>query len=122
MTLIQDVAAYLASEGHGTVGRDIFVGTLPTKPIDAVAVLLSGGPADGGDPIRRPMFQILIRNRSEQQITLKGEQLYLALKNKWNVLTEHNGRIQATNEPGPIGKDPGDVPVMSLNFEMSLTP
>ncbi len=61
--LVDDVAAYLASQGFGTVGTDIFKGEYPESP-NALIWLHHGG---GEHPRRawageRPTLQIVVRD------------------------------------------------------------
>lgn len=119
---IEAVVKYLEGQAVGTKGIDLFAGGLPPKPTDAVAVMGSGGVASGGDPIRRPSFQVVVRGEDRQMVLGKGRDVYEALKNAWNVLEGYRGRIEATNEPGAIGLDSAENYQQFLNFKTSITP
>lgn len=122
MELVQDVVTYLVTEGVGTSGTDLFVQGLPAKPVNCSAVLTSGGLVDAANPITRPTFQILTRNKSKQTGLIKSREIYTILQNKWNVLSERLGRIEAQGMPGIFFKDDSDNFVYSLNFMLILAP
>ena len=119
--LIDDVAAYLQAQSVGTVGTDIFKGTLPDSPDNCVAVYETGGPAPQKYlPINKPTFQILVRNKSYALGRDKLEAVRTALHRKSN-LSLVSGQtfayyILANSEGGHIGRDEAGRDEFSINF------
>jgi len=65
MSLIDDVAAYLATKSVGTVGTDLFKGFLPDTPANCVAIFeYAGFPPEIPNQIYYPGLQVRVRNTS----------------------------------------------------------
>lgn len=66
--LLPELGAFLSTQGIGTLGTDIFLGTLPAEPDNCVALRDYGGLAPehdlGTDHLRYefPRVQVLVRN------------------------------------------------------------
>ena len=70
MSTGDDIITYLASQGRGVIGTDIFLGFMPNQT-NSIVVYESGGPSpylDMGESsanyLIRPSFQIMVRNSS----------------------------------------------------------
>jgi len=69
MASLDELGVYLAAQGVGTVGTDLFLGGLPDAPPACVAVLETGGMASAkamraapGSPVaEQPGFQVIAR-------------------------------------------------------------
>ena len=68
--VLDEIGAYLAANGIGTVGTDLFLGFLPDTPDAAVAIYETGGMepyramrSSAGQPVaERPSIQVVCRN------------------------------------------------------------
>ena len=62
MTAEKDIADYLVTLGYGTVGTDIFHGSLPPTPDDVICVIQAGGQKpDPIEDVESPAIQIIVR-------------------------------------------------------------
>lgn len=122
MGLEEDIAASLATQGIGTVGTDIFTGTLPSSPQNCVAVIPTGGIRLREDlnAIKRPSFQVVARNARWNLGMDKAELIFTALDRKWNLMPSAKGQIVADHEPGVFFRDNNNLQVFSLNFSTIL--
>jgi hypothetical protein len=64
--MIDDIATYLAGQGIGTVGTNLFKGMLPASPDNCVALFEYGGerPDLVGTYVERPKLNVRVRNTS----------------------------------------------------------
>lgn len=91
MSLALDIITYLAQQGHGTYGTDLFRGGLPADPTAAVAVIPTVGLADdyiqeSSDPAyQNPRFQVLVRAATYDAAEVKAEAVYAALARVTNT-------------------------------------
>lgn len=86
--MLEDVLTLLSAAGVGTKGVDLFAGTLPEVPVNAVGVKQYGG----GNPthtmggslappaVERPRFQIVARNSSQSLAWVKARAVRNALR------------------------------------------
>ena len=119
--LVTTVTAYLALQGVGTVGTDLFNQVLPEDPVLGTVVVLTGGISIPSDPTRRPGFQVLHRNPSVEAGLSKSTQINRLLDNQWNVLSGFPGRITATSEAGAYFKDESGNSLFPLNYVLVST-
>lgn len=131
MDFLNEIADYLDSEGVGTVGTDLFVGSLPPDPDDCVAVLgLTSNPIgvqrDVAD-LQFPRFQVITRNTDYEGASaalqaVRGALhgiLSLNLPVGVNITTQQYIRLlrcHADQEGGPIGSDDQGRYEFSINF------
>lgn len=122
MELVEDIAQYLAAQGVGVVGADIFLKRMPATPISCVSIYDSGGLVERGNPLNRPTFQVLIRGTDHLVLLPKVRSVYSLLHNQWNVLAERYGRILAEALPGAYYLDEADYAIYPLNFYLVQPP
>lgn len=88
--LLEDVVAVLVAGGMGTAGTDVVAGSLPEEPLEAIAVRQYGGSqavstlGEGhlADPkVRKPRFQVAVRNPNQLLAWQKAEQCRALLEN-----------------------------------------
>lgn len=123
-----DIADYLADEGVGTVGEDIFVGKCPPEPDDCIAII--PGSAGTSQPSMYipdfiyPRFQIYIRASNFSAGADKLAEVRAALHVKIGLmLNNHRAlRIHAQQEGGPIGDDGQGRSEFSINFFAQAQP
>ena len=116
---LTSVASYVAKNGFGTPGTDLFIGVMPDAPRACTVLMGVGGPVFRGDPVRRPMLRVLRRVPPDQAsagMTYIGS-LHELFNNQWNRLDTANlGRFIAVNEPGLFTQDENNDIVYSLNY------
>lgn len=121
MPLLEDVGAYLAAQGLGTVGTDIYLGVMSDAPDTAVALYEEGGQAPeplwGGE---RP--GLLIRTRSTTR-PLARAKAYQAYKLLYNVTNATMGatvyhRVDARSGVVQLGRDLKGRYLYSVGFDV----
>lgn len=121
--IIDDVANYLASNGIGTLGVNIFEGFLPQGVDQAVAVIKTGGDRPNIDlPVEHPSFQILIRNIEYDTGEAVFNKIRDLLHNQYNMQFQNGSSIyfyycRLRADGGFIGKDAKGRDSWSMNFE-----
>lgn len=121
MHLIDQIADYLANQGLGAVGTDIFTSYLPQTPDNAIAVLDTGGFEPSIDiPTKEPTFQVLIRNTnySNGKDDLDSVRSALHQKRGFEVYSGETYFyfIYAISEGGHLGRDENGRDTFSINF------
>lgn len=109
---LDETADYLATQGIGTVGTDIFVGDVPPDPNNLVSLFGITGSNLNRDSrqvgtLHFPRFQVFVRNTDYANASAKLEAVRTALHAKYGIALP-NWRIMALHadqEGGPIGKD-----------------
>lgn len=120
--LVEDVGSYLQSTGIGTVGKNIFVGTMPDTPTNCLAIYSTGGPMpENNAPMLLPSFQILIRKEKGNLAVAAqlADYVFSLLDGKWSVSNRIKGRVQSSSLPGANYRDASGNWVFSLNFQMT---
>lgn len=122
LTLLNEVATYLQSVAIGVRGKTLFVGQIPNSPIGVTVVVGGVGlrdPLETG--LRKPSFQVIVRDVVYQSAQDRSDLVRRALDNKWNVLGSIKGRVLAETE-GPIAfRDQNNHPSFSHNFALTTT-
>lgn len=122
MTLIEQVATYLQTNGVGTLASNLFISYLPDSIDTCVAVLDTGGMTpDIYLPTKEPTFQVLIRATTYDAGKTKLETIRSLLHNRYNNYLV-NGEtyvysIQALSEGGHIGQNERGQDEFSINFK-----
>lgn len=109
--LISEIAEYLEDQGHGTVGKDIYLGKFNDTRDNQVMVRDTGGlEPDAHLPLYQRTVQIMIRNKSYTT----GETLARAIRDDlhnrfWTDVvtggTNFQLRSSALQEPASLGQD-----------------
>lgn len=85
MTFIgNDIAAYLAAQGYGTIGTDIFLDELQDLPADQIAVFTGGGVAPdeiqgSPDAVDYPNLDVQVRSISKATARTDAEAIRILL-------------------------------------------
>lgn len=122
MSLISEVATYLAAEGLGTEGTDIFHSYLPDSVDSCIGIFDTGGmQPDHYLPTKEPTFQILVRAKTYAAGKIVLDNVRTALHQKSNVNLVSGGQyfyfIFALSEGGHIGRNPRGQDEFSMNFQ-----
>lgn len=125
-TILESVGDYLVTNSQGTLGTNIFLGTLPETPDACVAVYENAGssPAftmgSGGIVIDYPMLQIVCRAGREDYPTARDKaetiRTLLASVLETTISGVHIMRIEPMGSVNLLGVDPQYRPLISVNF------
>jgi len=123
-TLLYEAGLYLAANGIGTLGSDIFLNQLPNSPANCVALFAEGGesPSHGLNPMELPTLQVLIRDEIDISGLRKTILVFKLLHDQWNVLPSIRGRVLADAKPGAKFLSDSGLPTFPLNFTWTLSP
>jgi hypothetical protein len=114
------IADKLEDAGVGTVGTNIFIGTLPDENNNCLAVIDTGGMESDHDvPIAEFTFQVLIRNSVYSDGRDLIDDVYNALNQVANVTLDSTYvyTIIAVNPGAHIGRDDAGRDMFSINFK-----
>lgn len=125
MSVVSDVATYLAANGVGTLGTDLFFSYYPDTESALVSVLDTGGPQpEPYVPIYMPTFQIFIRSTSYALGKAKLETVRDLLHRQFNDRLVENGTyfyyIVAQSNGGHIGRNEAGKDEFSINFACKI--
>ena len=133
-TILESVGDYLqntagafgAHASQGTLGTNLFLGTLPETPDDCVAIYENAGSSPsftmgtGGIVIDYPMLQIITRAGREDYPTARDKaeniRVLLASVLEKTVSGIHIMRIEPMGSVNLLGVDPQYRPLISVNF------
>lgn len=131
--ILDDLADYASSQGHGTVGTTMFKGPMPAQPDACVAILgpyggappvhvMSAGP--GTAPLEYPRVQVLTRDTRYDAAEKKAQDLWFSL----DAFTARaiNGvaykSIDALQSPFFFERDANNRTVFACNYEIARVP
>lgn len=125
-TILESIGDYLVTNSHGTLGTDIFLGTLPESPDACIAVYENAGSSPaftmgtGGIVIDYPMIQIICRAGREDYPTARDKaeniRILLAQVLEQTISNIHIMRIEPMGSVNQLGVDPKYRPLISINF------
>lgn len=121
MTLLEEIATYLQTNGIGTLASDLFFSYLPADVCPCVAVIDTGGmPPDIDLPTKEPTFQIFIRSTSYElgKAKLDAIRALLHQKRGGTLTTTYYYYIYALAEGGHIGVNEAGQDEFSINFKI----
>lgn len=125
-TILESIGDYLVTNSHGTLGVNLFLGTLPESPDVCTAVYENSGtpPAftmgSGGIVIDYPMIQVISRAEKEDYPTARDR--VEAIRNLLASVTDVTIsnvqilRIEPMGNVNLLGIDPKQRPLVSVNF------
>ena len=110
--LSQDIIEWLAAEGHGTIGTDLFMAVEPDQPDDVVTAFDTGGSPDlmsGDHPIEEPTVMLRARNKDYRQGWERLDTLVRALTDDTRISVADSGAgyvgLWLMSGPMMIGRD-----------------
>ena len=125
-TILESVGDYLVTNSIGTLGTNIFLGTMPETPDECVAVYENSGSSPmftmgpGGIVIDYPMIQIVARAGREDYPTArdKAESIRTLLASVLDstISSVNIMRIEPMGSVNPLGVDSKFRPMVSVNF------
>ena len=132
MSLLESVGTYLASQGHGTLATNLFLGLMPSSPDACVTVYEfgSGAPLEtmGSAPVAVEVLglQVIVRGSRDDYPTARDKALnirtLLASVTETALSGVHVHRISAETWPIPLGNDDLDRPQFSVRFRAMIRP
>lgn len=133
MPLLDDLANYLASQGLGTAGVDLFAGTFPDRPDALAAVFEYTGPAAlraMSSQLATPMLtfpRVQVRTRATTYAGARAKAVDIQQKLDWLGPTTLSGTryelIRALqSEPFPLRSDENGRQEFAVNFEVTKRP
>lgn len=127
MTMISEIATYLAANSVGTLATNIFYGQMPDIDQNVtVCVYDRVGPKPSVDipDIKHPMFQVMVRAKTYDLGKAKLDAIRELLQDKINVYLVSGGIkfrfIQAMSEGGWIGLNASGKEEFSINFHAEI--
>lgn len=133
-TILESIGDYLqnsagafgAHSSQGTLGTNLFLGTLPESPDACVAVYENAGSSPaftmgtGGIVVDYPMLQIITRASREDYPTARDKaeniRVLLASVLETTISGVHIMRIEPMGSINQLGVDPKYRPLISVNF------
>jgi hypothetical protein len=125
-TAVEAIASYLQTSTYGTLGTNLFVGTMPESPDICVAVY----ERDGGSPamsfgpaaysVDLTQIQVIVRGAREDYATARDKAKAIRDLLASVVETTLSGvrilRIHPLTAAFPLGPDPLDRPEFTMRF------
>lgn len=121
MTLIEEIATLLQTNGIGTIGTDLYVSYLPADKCPAIAVIDTGGMVPDIDlPTKEPTFQVFIRSTSYDAGKAQLDAIRALLHQSRNktLTTTYYYYLYALAEGGHIGVNEAGQDEFSINFKI----
>lgn len=109
MTLLIDLANYIADNTSYELQKDIWIGDMPEKYNNCIAIYQTGGVKDdtGTSNLRQPTIQILVRNKSYLEAYNISYEIHTLLHRLNNVEMTDTSIMHIHNlqEPQEIAKE-----------------
>lgn len=125
-TILESIGDYLVTNSLGTLGTNLFLGTLPESPDVCTAVYENSGtpPAftmgTGGIAIDYPMIQVICRAGKDDYPTARDAveviRNLLASVTDVTISNVQILRMEPMGSVNPLGVDPKQRPLLSVNF------
>lgn len=122
--LLDDIAAYLQTNSLGTVGTDIFKGSLPDQPDNCIALFEYAGDRPEhaqGAPLDKPGLQIRVRNKSYSSARQKCQEIQNLLHGIHEQIINNTRYVLmlANQSPEPLGRDASDRMEFVQNYSVT---
>lgn len=125
-TLEHEIAIFLDNSNFGTLGVDLFYGTIPNEPLNCVAVLSPTGVGSVYSVSTLQNITILVRAKSYESSESIADLIYAAVHNQENILsgvasaTHIIGFCRVERVPMFLGRDLQGCCVWSLNLGLNV--
>lgn len=127
MTMISEIATYLAANSIGTLATNLFYGQMPDIDQNVTVCVYDRvglKPSVDIPDIKHPMFQIVVRSKTYDLGKAKLDAIRDLLQDKINVYLVGGGIkfrfIQAMSEGGWIGLNEAGKEEFSINFHAEI--
>jgi len=131
-TILEAIGDYLAAQGEGTLGTNLFLAVMPETPDVCVAVYENAGNSPsftmGSAPfaIDRPTIQVICRAARGDYPTARNKAV--SIRNLLGAVTDQTlsginvMRIEVQGSVIPMGEDENQRPMVSINFDCMVRP
>ena len=119
--MLNEIGAYLATKSIGTVGTDIFLGLMPDKPDNCIALFeYAGSPPDLHWPGEYPGLQVRVRDKSYSAGKAKIEQIVRVLHGLHETVLGGTRYllVKARGSPEVLKRDNNNRVELFVNFEI----
>ena len=125
MSLLEDISLRLDTQGRGTRGTNLFISRSPDSPDNVVVVwefmgqepYNTMGPSGTAPYVKRPRFQIVVRNTSYASAQTLADQIFTDLH--WfsgTIDSTDYLLIRALDQPFSIGEDENRRAQLACNY------
>jgi len=127
MTWIEDIGAYLQTNGIGTLDTNIFYQGFDSIAANCITLfdqtgLESKSTLGKGMILRRPELGVRVRNASDATAQTNADSIYNLLHLKINTVigSTRFKRISGIAEPFFVSRDPNNNYIYSINFRLEI--
>lgn len=124
MTFAEEIVTYLAAQGLGTKGTDLFVDFYAPGRAGTVTVVRSTGGlhAHAGLPWSQPSVQVMVRSEDYDTAASQAAKIHNLLHGmvKVDVTHHHILTSEAFGLPQSIGRDAQDRSEVSANYSFEM--
>jgi len=142
LSLVKDIADYLADNAFGTVGTDIFLSDLPSSPDSCIAVYQNEDtaveriagidvPADRIAGIKKPRFKVVVRETTydaamaaikaiEEELVQIGDEYIGTLSEGVEINGAFYFRVNTTEDAYEQERDANDRVIVAQNFSTAI--
>lgn len=127
MTWIEDIGAFLQTNGIGTLGTDIFYTKFPALPHNCIILIGQAGQSTKTTlgktmTLERPELGIRVRNQYDETAEAKAKAIYDLLNLTFNTTlgSTRFKSIKAIAPPFPVGQDKNENFLYSINFSLEI--
>jgi hypothetical protein len=125
-----ELCEYLEDESVGTVGTDLFAGTLPAGVVNGMSLVIYPGAepeltcGSNGWNLERPRLQFLVRNTNEATALAKARDAAAAFSRIGRKTIEGTvyRAVTVLQTPGLLFRDENDRPNYGFNIEAEKVP
>lgn len=121
--LLDEIGAYLVSQGRGTLGTNLFLGYLPNTPSTLIAVYEYAGRAPtqtlkATTPVENPRIQVVCRNASYASAKTTARSVWNDLNVGSTILSGSQYlAITPLQSPFLLKRDSDERVLIAANFE-----
>lgn len=122
--ILDEIGAYLQANSIGTVGTDIFKGSMPNTPVVQIGLYEYQGlpsiDASGGIAAERPRFQVIVRGPAYEAARTTAEAIHTLL-NRTSFTQSGTAYlfVKAIAPPFKIGVDANNNVKIGISFQVT---
>ena len=119
--MLKEIGTYIQSQGIGTLGDNLFLGLMPDKPDNCIALFqYAGSPPDLHWPGEYPGLQVRVRDKSYPAGKTKIEQIMRVLHGLHETVLGDTRYllVKARGSPEVLKRDANNRVELFVNFEV----
>lgn len=119
--MLKEIGTYLQSQGIGTLGANLFLGLMPDKPDNCIALFqYAGSPPDLYWPGEYPGLQVRVRNKGYAAARIKIGEVIQKLHglHEQELSGTRYLLIRARGSPEVLKRDANNRVELFVNFEI----